>query len=169
MTTEKQMTTGKADTQAAQVNNSFTLSEDPHQALHEMMRTIDDLRDIYTEENEALKSADTKRFVSLQKRKIEAAYQYRAGSQQIISRRAEFKKLDPALRQQLIEKQEKFSALASANIEALSRMKGTLDQLNERILKAARKAIVKKNINYGRQGKIDGNNECLSLGMNESA
>lgn len=146
----------------------FTLSDDPHQAINEMMQTIDDLREIYTEENEALRSSDTKKFVALQKRKIEAAFQYRAGSQQIIKRRDEFQKVDPALRKKLVEKQQEFSALANANIEALNRMRHTLDLLNERILHVARKAVVKKDINYSQKGKTSDGKECLSLGLNES-
>ncbi len=151
------------------LNSMFTLSEDPHQAIHDMMKTIDDLREIYAEENEALRKADSKRFVSLQKRKIDAAFQYRAGSQQIIKRSDEFKKTDPALRKQLIEKQQEFSVLANANIEALARMRGTLDALNERLLGAARRAVIKKDINYGNKGEMHKSNEPLSLGINESA
>jgi hypothetical protein len=151
------------------INGLFTLSEDPYQAIHDMMKTIDDLREIYVEENKALNSADTKLFVSLQQRKIDAACHYRAGSQQIIKRSEEFKKLDPALRKQLVEKQQEFSALANTNIEALSRMRGTLGKLNERILGAARKAVVKNNINYGRKGDINEDGGPTSLGLNESA
>lgn len=170
MATDKTIhSTAATDNISTDTVGLFLLSKDPAKAMQQMMDTIDTLREIYSAENKALETADTESFVALQQRKIETAYQYRAGSQQIISRKDEIKKLDPSLRKKFIQKQQDFSLLANENIKALNRMKDGLNQLNERILQAARKAALRQSLHYGENGTIGEDSRGTAPSLNESA
>ena len=54
----------------------FMLSKDPGRAMQEMMDTINDLKTVYLEENEALMESDLRTFLKLQERKVNAAEKY---------------------------------------------------------------------------------------------
>lgn len=163
MTTERTIDTNKL---AAQ---EFVLSENPAKAMQEMMDTINDLRDVYTEETNALQAVDTMKFLQLQDRKIAAARDYQAGVDQIMKRREQFKNTPQAVRDELKRKQEEFSALTCANLDALERMQKTVRRLGDRIMKAARETAEKSSPNYGAKGSINKNKRPVSIGINESA
>lgn len=162
MTTERAIDTNKLATE-------LTLSASPEKAMQEMMEAIDDLRDVYVEETEALQQIDTMKFLKLQDKKITAARNYQSGIDQILRRRDEFQSTPDDVREELKKKQEEFSALASANIEALDRMHKTVKRLGERVMTAARDAAVKNSPNYSAKGSMNHKNRGVSIGINESA
>lgn len=156
--------TGSDFTKAA----PFVLSRDPGRAMQEMMSAIDALRTIYVEENEALASSDTRRFLGLQDRKITLARNYQHGAEQMLERREEFKAADPALKTRLRAMQQDFSSLASENLGALDRMRRTVRRLNDRIMNMARENLRRENAHYGAAGRLKLNEKRLSIGLNES-
>ena len=164
MTTDNALNTGNLETAS-----SFVLSRNPDRAMQEMMETIDTLRAIYVEENDALLAADTSRFLSLQQKKLEAARDYKAGAEQIMQRKAEFKNANPALRRKFETKYNEFSRLSTVNLDALARMRRVVQRLGDRIMSAAREAAQKDTPNYGATGNLNKNERRVSLGLNESA
>ncbi len=164
------MTTGNTlNTGALEMAPDFVLSRNPEKAMQEMLDKIDALRSVYVEENDALLHADTMKFISLQDEKLRAAREYKSGTEQIIQRRIEFKDIDPALRQKLTDKHSEFSDLAAVNLEALARMRKSVQRLGDRIMVAARDAAQKSAPNYGASGNLGKKDRRVSIGINESA
>jgi hypothetical protein len=159
MTTERAINNGQ----------DFILSGNPEKAMQEMMEAIDSLRTVYTEETDALLAVDTMKFLQLQDRKIEAARNYQSGVEQIMKRKDEFKGAGVEIREELKKKQEEFSMLACANLEALDRMTKTVKRLGDRIMRAARETAEKRTPNYGANGSLNKNKRAVSIGINESA
>lgn len=147
----------------------FILSQDPNQAMQEMMQALDDLRTVYNEENDALVSADTRRFMDLQERKIEAAQRYHDTASQVIEHREELKAADPALRRQLQDMHSDFAALTQKNLSNIERMNKSVKRLSERVIKGARDAALRDTASYSRQGTLYRNDRLVSTGINESA
>ena len=160
MTTERAINNGQQD---------FILSTNPEKAMQEMMEAIDSLRTVYTEETDALLAVDTMKFLQLQDKKIEAARNYQSGVEQIMQRKDEFKGTTPLVREELKKKQEEFSVLACANLEALDRMTKTVKRLGERIMRAARETAEKRTPNYSANGSLSKTKRAVSIGINESA
>lgn len=147
----------------------FALSGDPKKAIQEMMATIDALRSLYLEENEALEKSDTRSFMMLQERKIETARKYQSGIAQILERKDEIRAADPALRQRLVAMQEEFSSITSRNVQALERVQRGVKRLGERIMNAARDAAQKDVVNYGKKGVLNKYKGPVSIGLSEKA
>lgn len=156
-----------ADMEANNVRK-FVLSGDPNKAMQQMMDTIDSLRNLYVEENEALEAADTKRFLSLQNRKVSVARDYQAGAAQLIERKDELQHIDTVLKQQLMGKQEEFSGIVAENLKAMDRLRRGVQRLNDRIMTSAREAAQTKNVNYSEKGKLNKNERSVSIGLSES-
>lgn len=147
----------------------FILSQDPNQAIQEMMQALDALRHVYTEENDALVSSDTRRFMDLQERKIKAAQHYHDTAAQVIERREELKSSDPALRRQLQDMHGDFTALTEENLSKIERMNKSVRRLSERVVKSARDAALRDTSSYSRNGTLYRNDRPVSTGVNESA
>lgn len=157
-------------TAQTQDQNVMALSSDPAKAMQEMMESIDTLRRVYAEENEALENADTSLFVNLQDRKIKAAQDYQARAAQIIERREELKShIDRVMRERLHAMQADFSSVTQTNLTALDRMRRSAQRLSDRIMIAARDIAVRENMKYGVRGKLENNMRRVSIGLNESA
>lgn len=150
-------------------NSGRTIPTDPNAAMQDMMNTIDALRDLYHEENEALATTDTKRFVSLQDRKIAMARDYQQQTQTLLARKKELKKIDPALKEKLTRKQAEFSEIAAENMAALDKVRKTVQRLNDRLMSLARDSARKDSVNYGARGDLGNAGRPLSIGVNESA
>jgi hypothetical protein len=149
--------------------NKFILSEDPNQAMLEMMQALDALRVVYDEENDALVSADTRRFMDLQERKIEAAQRYHDTAAQVIEHREELKAADPVLRQRLQDMHGDFTIMTEKNLGHIDRMNKSVKRLSERVVKSARDAALRDSASYSRRGTLYHNNRPVSTGLNESA
>lgn len=148
---------------------AIILSADPNKAMQEMMDIIDTLKSVYEEENSALVSADTKRFMDLQERKINAAQRYHDSAAQMIEKREQIMTADPALRQKLQQSHNEFSSIAQQNISGIQRMDKAVKRLSERIIKSARETALRESANYRQNGRMYGQNRPVSMGINESA
>ncbi len=145
------------------------LPQNPQQAMQEMMETIDALRSIYVEENDALEAVDTEKFMSLQEKKINAARDYQNSVEQIIHRKDEFQNTSPSLHEKLQKMQAEFTEITGKNLKNLDRMQKGLRRLNDRVMHAARRAVQSESVNYGATGNINKNERSVSIGVNESA
>lgn len=161
MTSDKSMTAASSE--------GFILSNDPNQAMLEMMQALDALRTVYTDENKALTTSDTRRFMDLQERKIEAAQRYHDTAAQVIERREELKAADPALRRKLQDMHADFSILTETNLASIERMNKSVKRLGERVVKSARDAAMRDTSSYSRKGTLYRNDRPISTGVNESA
>jgi hypothetical protein len=147
----------------------FVLSRDPNRALREMMDAIAALQAIYAEENTALAAADTRAFIALQERKIKIVKNYQSAAQQIIARRDEFRSASPAAKHQLQAMQAEFSELAAVNMQALDRIRRSVQRLGARVMRAARESVQKTSVNYGAKGSMNKVDRAVSIGFSESA
>lgn len=147
------------------------LSASPEKAMNEMMATIDTLRGVYIEENKALEDVDTKAFMAIQDRKFETAKLYQQGIEEILARKDEMRRVDPALKRKLERMQADFGKLAAENKEAIKRMQRTMDRLNNTIRTAAKDALNKQQAtSYGECGRLHTTEKrIVSTGVSETA
>ncbi len=147
----------------------FSLPRRANDAMTEMMMTIDRLRDSLIEETNALKEADTKKFIALQDNKINVARDYMDGITQIMARKDEIKKADPKLIDLLEQKRIEFAEVAHENHAAINRMQSGMKRLGERIMEAARETAKREEqIIYGSSGHMQSGSKA-TIGVNESA
>ena len=147
------------------------LSAHPDSAAEEMLRTIEILHGVYSEETQALESSDIKRFMALQDNKIEVASLYHDGMRQMLERKNELRAINPALKSKLEDAQKKFSELTQRNLQALDRMNRTTERLGETILSAVKREAQQRNtVNYGEGGTLHHvEKRRISMGLNENA
>lgn len=149
---------------------NFALSADPKQAMQDMMQTIDALRNVYVAETAALKSSDTDTFLTLQDEKIIAAQRYHNGISDFLSRKDEILLVHPDLKSMIRRKQEEFSVVAKENLDALDRMRRTVERMGNRIMQSARDAATRDSVSYNPNGNMSGyRNKPVTMGLNESA
>jgi len=160
MTSDNTVNTGASD---------LLLSRNPTRALQEMLTIITNLHNIYVEETAALNTSDPTKFMALQDKKIQIVRQYQAGTAQMISRKEEFKKADPAIRQKFQIAYDNFIELTSANLKGIDRMRKCVSRLADRILQTARETVRKDSLNYGASGNLKANTKAVSFNLNESA
>ena len=165
------MTTDQNITEEKQEMANAMLSKNPNSAMQDMMSRIDELRDIYIRETEVLESTDSSAFLALQEEKLTAAQNYQNGIVQLLERKEEMRKADPALKQKLTDMQQDFSDLAKKNSKALERMKRCTDRLGDTIRKAAKDAVQKQRaLNYTEVGHMQNTEKkSITTGLNETA
>lgn len=147
----------------------YTLPRNANRAMQEMMVTIDKLRGALLEETAALKIADTKGFMALQDKKLDIARDYLEGMNQMIMRKDEMKKADPALLKKLEAVRAEFAEITYENHAAIERMKRGMKRLSERIMETAREAAKREEqLIYGANGHMQTASKG-SIGLNESA
>lgn len=147
------------------------LARDPNRAMQQMMETIDALRQVYEQETQALQALDTQAFLALQDAKQRSAHAYQSHVNEMIMRKEDMQKADPALKQQLERMRNDFAELSRLNMEALDRMQRTMDRLSMTIRSAAKDAAQKHSAySYSETGMLQMNNKkCISLGDSETA
>ena len=157
--------------QSRPLSERALLSQSPEKAIQEMMETIDALRGVYIEETTALEAADTPAFLSVQDKKLNTAMRYERGIQEIIARKEEMRKIDPALKRRLETMQNDFSNIAKENMEALTRMQRTMERLGNTIRDAAKEAVNQQRAySYGESGALQSNEKrVVSTGISETA
>lgn len=135
---------------------SVKLASNPKRAIQDMMETIDNLRNVYERETEALKRSDIRSFMELQEEKIYSARNYQDGITQLLSRKEELKNVDIETRENLELMQKEFSALAKRNMKALEKMQKTMERFGGTLREAARDAVKKDHsTNYTSKGRMD--------------
>lgn len=147
------------------------LSQEPNKAMQEMMETIDQVRNVYERETEALDRLDSKMFLAIQDEKLEATNIYKTRIEEILRRKAEMKNVDPRLKQNLATMQANFAELSSRNMNALKKMQKTMTRLGETVQKVAKDSVNKdRAFSYGQSGKLDSHErKTVSIGVSETA
>ena len=146
-----------------------TTAQNPNAAMLEMMQALDALRAVYDEENNALEASDTRRFMDLQDRKIQAAHRYHETAAQVVDQRENLSMANPEILRQLEERHTDFAAMTQKNLAHIDRMNKTVKRLSERIVKSARDAALQDSASYSRRGTMYRNDRPVSTGLNESA
>lgn len=148
-----------------------TTAQNPDAALENMMATIRQLVTVYELETQALENVDTNTFLSLQDEKIAKARLYQTGMEELLGRKEEIRKANPAVKQKFEQMQADFSALSRRNMEALSRMQRTMERLGGTLRRAAQDAAKKQRaVSYGSNGILrDDDGKQISMGISETA
>ena len=128
----------------------------PEHVLTSLLGLMGSLKNIYTEEVDAMKRNDTKTFMELQPDKQALTRDYEMRVKEIQARAAAIKESDPALRQRVIEEQNELHILADRSQQAALRMAEAIRRLQERLMFAAREAIAQEKIQYTQRGSMHG-------------
>lgn len=150
---------------------SAVLPRDTNAALQGVMSTIKTLEQVYQEENKVLNKMDSKGFIALQDRKLNAARDYQNVMGQILSRKNEIAKADPAVKQRLKDAHAEFSEISRKNLEAIERMQRCTERLGNTIRSAAIKsAQTQRSFSYGENGALSNStqNKAVSSGLSET-
>jgi predicted nucleic acid-binding Zn-ribbon protein len=153
------------------MNRQQTQSTDLKKDINALMQSIDVLRDIYKEENAALKNSNARAFLHMQDRKIEAANIYRDRIQSIMGRRDQIKERYPDLSTRLQSMQNEFADLAEQNLRGLKRMQRAGERLFDRIRISAKESVQSKGMfSYRDCGRVSQSRKAIvSTGISETA
>lgn len=160
-----------AQPQAQEAIQFRTLSKDTNAALREVASTINNMSKIFVEETDALNATDRKAFISLQEKKLRTAQEYQNDMGQIIGRKNEMAKADPAMKEKLKKMQTDFAEISGKNIEAIARMQRCTEKLGNTIRNAALSAAQKQlGYSYGENGAIShaAQRKAISSGLSET-
>lgn len=150
---------------------AFALPDDPDRALQVMIDLSERLKSVLAEETQALQKSDTRAFFRLQDAKLRTAQDYQAAIGQLMARREEMKKANPALRDRLEKARAAFSEGALANRSELERARRSVARLGERMMTLARRAAQgKTSVSYDATGSMEPDaRRRVSMGIAESA
>lgn len=144
----------------------------PNDALRDMVKRIETMLAVYDQETEALNATDSKTFLELQDKKIEAVQRYQSGMAQLMAYKEELKAADPALKNQIRDMQVGFAEKAQKNMDALARMKRCTERLGNTLRHAAVASVQQqRTYSYGENGSITGGglHKPVSSGLSETA
>ena len=146
-------------------------SSNPNQIINELMITIDELRDVYIRENEALDQSNPNKFMELQDEKARKAQRYQFHMQDILKRKEKLRKADPSLKQKLQAMQEDFAALTEKNLNGLKRMQRCTERLSGRLRNATKEKVKKDgSFAYGETGLMNSAaHKAVSIAISETA
>lgn len=159
-------------TQIKEQTVELVLPSDSTGALQKAISIIENLKSVYLEETKLLESNDSRSFLALQEKKVEAARFYQLAISQLIDRKEEIKNASPSLRQKLQELQLEFSVLSKRNMEALDRMHRCSEKLGETIRNAAIRSVQqKRSYSYGENGILNSAAQTrrITSGISETA
>jgi len=148
-----------------------SLPRDTNVAIKDVMDIIKCLGKVYSEENEALKHADTKRFMALQEKKLAATHDYQSAMAQMIARKNELKTADPAMKDRLKKLHNNFSTISEENMRSIERMQRCTEKLGNTIRSAAIKSAHNtRGYSYGETGAISNisRKKAVSSGLSET-
>ncbi len=148
-----------------------TLSKDTNTALREITSTIKKMEKIFIDETTALNNIDNKAFMALQEQKLTIAREYQNDMGQILARKDELRKADPAIKNTIDQMQAKFSEISKNNLEAIGRMQRCTEKLGNTMRSAAIRAAQKnRGYSYGETGAISSaaKRRAISSGISES-
>ncbi len=122
--------------------------------VQEILAVMLAFSNLLIKETNALKKADFKTVDTLQADKKLFAKQYEAKISALAEYRAELPSLELALREKLVKERLRFNAILDENMKALDLAQNSTKRLVNRILEAARLAVVdEKQTNYSKTGK----------------
>jgi hypothetical protein len=122
--------------------------------IQEILAVMLAFSNLLVKETEALKKADFKTVDALQADKKLFAKQYEAKITALAAYRAELPNLELPLREKLMKERMRFNTVLDENMRALDIAQNSTKRLINRILEAARHAVVdEKQTNYSKGGK----------------
>jgi len=122
--------------------------------IQELLSLIVAFSNLLSKETAALKKADFKTVDTLQADKKLFAKQYQAKITALAGRREEFPGLELSIREKLMKERVHFNTVLDDNMRALELAQNSTKRLVNRILEAARHAVVEeKQTNYSNAGK----------------
>jgi signal transduction histidine kinase len=122
--------------------------------VQEILSVMTAFSALLSRETEALRKADFKAVDALQADKKLFAKQYEAKITSLANYRQELPNLELSLREKLIKERLRFNQLLDENMKALDTAQNSTKRLINRILEAARMAVVEqKQTNYSSGGK----------------
>ncbi len=122
--------------------------------VQEILAVMLAFSNLLTRETAALKKADFKTVDTLQADKKLFAKQYEAKITALAAYRAELQNLELPLREKLVKERLRFNGILDDNMKALDLAQNSTKRLINRILEAARHAVVdEKQTNYSKAGK----------------
>jgi len=137
--------------------------------INSVLKILDEFGQLLTEETTALRKADFKAVDRLQPSKKSLAGEYQKLVSGLASRKAEIAQLDMPLREKLVRSRTAFTHILDENLRALETSKESAARLVNKILDAARKAVVDdKQTNYSAKGKTQAyKTSTLSLSVDQ--
>lgn len=131
------------------------LDKNPDKAIGQVSTLMDRLCNFYSSENDVLKNADSRGFLSLQTEKMILARHYKEVLKQVRIRQNDLKTARPCLKEELEQRQSTFRALADENRKLLKRMENGTERLHKRVVDAVKRAANKKQVHgYGHTGHM---------------
>lgn len=122
--------------------------------IQEILAVIVGFSNLLAKETAALKKADFKAVDALQAEKRVFARQYQAQVMALSARKNELTQLELPLRERLIRERTRFNDILAENMHALELAQNSTKRLVNRILEAAREAVISNNpTNYSSAGK----------------
>lgn len=122
------------------------------------------------EENKCLKNANREAFLALQPIKAALAEDYELTMKAIRATKTDLKAYESSLRSKLLATHERLQMLADRNISLLSMARDTAHRLQNRILDAARAALIEADPGtYSRGGKQEGDKAGKATSVSQSA
>lgn len=155
------MTTGTLTRKPA-ANNSSLNTE-----VQAVLKILDDFSQLLTEETTALRKANFVAVDRLQASKKALAAEYQKSVTALTARKAEIAHLEMPLREKLVKSRTHFTVILNDNLKALETSRDSASRLMNKILDAARKAVVDdKQTNYSAKGQAQAyTSSTLSLSV----
>lgn len=157
-------------TQATITPDATLTSTPPEKVLNGLLTLMRDLKHVYLQEVDAIRSGDTKKFLSLQPDKEVLSRDYEFRVREVQARSAAIKQVDHALRTKVAVEQAELSILADQAMSLASKMAESMRRLHERLIDAARHSVQQEKIQYGSAGVLtdSAGAKPLATAINES-
>lgn len=140
-------------------------------ALKEVIKTVQNLGNIYQKETSFLKDMNTDGFTSLLDQKVTAAKQYQNVMGQMLARKNEIATANPQLREKMKNVYAKFSEISQENLNTVERMHRCSERLSDTIRNAViRSTQSQRSYSYSNSGAFTHStrNKAVSSGLSET-
>lgn len=126
----------------------------PEKVLNGLLALMRDLKHVYLQAVDALRSGDTGKFLSLQPDKEILSRDYEFRVREVQARAAAIKLTDQSLRSRVAVEQAELAVIADQAMSLASKMAESMRRLHERLIDAARHSVQQEKIQYGSAGVL---------------
>ena len=130
------------------------VSTAPEKVLNSLLALMSDLKHVYLQEVDAIRSGDTQRFLSLQPDKEILSRDYEFRVREVQARAAAIKLTDQSLRSRVAVEQAELAVIADQAMSLAAKMAESMRRLHERLIDAARHSVQQEKIQYGSAGVL---------------
>lgn len=137
--------------------------------VNAVLKVLDEFSRLLAEETAALRKSDFKAVDKLQASKKQLASDYQKLVTSLTAHKNEIAQLEMPLREKLVRSRTGFTVILDENLRALETAKDSAGRLMNKILDAARKAVVdEKQTNYSAKGQAQAyKTSTLSLSVDQ--